>query len=188
MRGKRKIIKARIAEILSDNADKLGLNKANIFTNRVRQITDAQLPAIILYTGTESATDIPVKSSNWEYKLQVSLNVDCIVKAANDVETAAEDFTEKVCDLLARNFGDQDNQTGAVFDQLVYRSYDLEMDDEGAASHATGRLVFDVIYYAETEQDTPGVFERAAVDYEVKIKNYEGGGTAKASDTVDIPQ
>jgi len=185
MRGKRKLIKERIAEILRENHAVMDVNPESIFVNRIRNLEASNLPAICVYTEGETVLGIPVKSAIWEYQINLNLAVDILIMNTDNIDDDIDTYTDAVLDVIARNFYDQDNP-GSPIGSITYKSWNVDLGEDGAASHAVSRLNFDVVYYAETSEDIPAIFEVGFVDYQATVEL--GADKAAAQDLVDMEQ
>lgn len=158
-----------------------------VFTNRGRKLFPEELPAIIIYTKSESA-EIYVEAPR-EYRRTMKLAIEVFDKYDTGAETTMEDSVDDRLDAIAdeieqRIFRDE-TLDGDVSD---IKLSDIEADymPEGEQPIGALRLTFDVEYFTLAPVDQPNLdaFETAHIETKVTPDN----GQDAAVDEIELPQ
>lgn len=185
MNNGRKLIRKRIVEILTDAAGTLGVNSANIYSNRTHEvIAGSKLPAIVVNTRPENVLDIPVDGSFREYDLEIALEIDCIVETTGPIGDVLDDFQDAVLSELLKHDLDQYNLTAPVWGDLRYRGADQKLDESGKKTIGIGSIRLAARYQAEAGTITPDDYEGSDIVYQAKAHlSGENSGVVTISDT-----
>lgn len=160
---------------------------SRVFTNRSRKLFPEELPAIVIYSKSESA-EIYIEAPR-EYKRTLKLAIEIFDKYDTGGETTLEDSVDDRLDAIADEIEQRifRNETldGDVSD---IKLSDMESDymPEGEQPIGAMRLTFDVEYftYAPVDQPNLDAFERAHIETKVPPDL----GQDAAVDDVELPQ
>jgi len=175
----RKDIREKVFDILSTPAI---TGVASVFKNRQARLAPEELPAIIIYTKSESAEISNVAPR--EYKRTMKMAVDV---AKIDVSTVlTDDFLDDAAEEIEQRLFQNETLDGLASDLFLS---DTEIDFITDAENEIGllRLTFDVIYYTKAPIEQPGLeaFER----YEAEIRLPTAtDDTPKDIDQTELPQ
>ena len=173
MTAERKAIRQAMASLL------VGKTAAadRVFANRTAPLWEAELPAIIVYTRSEASRILDAAAKR--YERTVSLSVECVAQAVNDVDDVLDDMAEAIEQAVAAD----DTLAGTASDVEV-TSTELEVVETGEKPMAALRLNFAARYVKYAPPELPlDAFETAQVEYDVPVH-----GNVDAADTVELPQ
>lgn len=177
--SERKDIRAKVATILSTPAI---AGVAAVFKNKQTRISPPEMPAIIIYTKSESA-EVSIAAPR-EYKriLKLAVDVACIDTSATLVDDFLDDTAAEIEQRLFRN----ETLDGLASDLFLS---DTEIDFITDSENEIGlcRLTFDVIYYtkAPVEQLNLEPFERYNAEYKLPVSTPT---TPQDIDETELPQ
>jgi len=95
----RKQIRDKVAALLSAN---VGLVKRRVYTTRVHPLNDSNLPAISVYTGSESSNRLQAGVTDMIREL--SLEIDCYVRETSSFDDDVDAIAVQVEEAMAGNF------------------------------------------------------------------------------------
>ena len=132
--SKRKIIREKIKSLLMGKTDCLD----RIYENRIAAYWPGKMPAISIYTKSESAEIFNVAPRKYKRKINVSIEVIFEVK-----EDSIDDQMDLICDQI-ENVLHQDDTLEGVADQFIYTgtTYNLFPEDDEKI-HAMARIDYE---------------------------------------------
>lgn len=95
----RKQIRDKVATLLASN---VGLVKRRVYTTRVHPLNDSNLPAISVYTGSE--TSARLNAGVTDMIRELSLEIDCYVKETSSFDDDVDAIAVQVEEAMAGNF------------------------------------------------------------------------------------
>jgi hypothetical protein len=95
----RKQIRDKVAALLSAN---VSLVKRRVYTTRVHPLNDSNLPAISVYTGSESSNRLQAGVTDMIREL--SLEIDCYVRETSSFDDDVDAIAVQVEEAMAGNF------------------------------------------------------------------------------------
>jgi len=95
----RKQIRDKVAALLSAN---VSLVKRRVYTTRVHPLNDSNLPAISVYTGSESSDRLQAGVTDMIREL--SLEIDCYVRETSSFDDDVDAIAVQVEEAMAGNF------------------------------------------------------------------------------------
>lgn len=95
----RKQIRDKVAALLSAN---VSLVKRRVYTTRVHPLNDTNLPAISVYTGSESSDRLQAGVTDMIREL--SLEIDCYVRETSSFDDDVDAIAVQVEEAMAGNF------------------------------------------------------------------------------------
>ena len=149
-------IRKHVTTLLREN-----LPSAQVFSSRLRALNNENLPAILVYTRTESAEKFAEAPRELDRNLE--LLVEIKVDGLYDSDDIADQFASQVEDLIH-----QDDSFGALVNDVLLSNTDIEFFNEGAQPFCVARLTFDVQYFTFTNiYIEPNDFNGAEFDLDV---------------------
>lgn len=121
----------------------LALTGSRVYGSRARVLTDAQLPALRVYTPQERVDTGSELLGDSMKAHRVELRVEAVAKAADTVENTIDAICEAVEAAIAT-----DETLGGVTQWCAYQGTDIEYEDEDqTVMQAT--LSFETVYIQE---------------------------------------
>lgn len=132
----RKQIRDRIASVVSTAAT---LVSGRVYTTRVYPLTEANLPAITVYTGTETSNlqTMGVKTINRDLQIAVDIYVRASATTDDDVDAIAVQVEEAIANDFSVN---------GLAKSAVLSSTDIDFSGETEQPIGIARLTFSVSY------------------------------------------
>ena len=138
--NKRKEIRNKILEILKNKTKA----KDRVYSNRVIPIGSYQLPAISIYTRSETLRIINDSPRQFERTLQ--LVVDIAASATNDLDDIIDDLAIAVERVMENNEALDD-----LFSDITLIETEIGLDSNADKLIGIASLVYDVKYCTEAE-------------------------------------
>ena len=132
----RQQIRDRIVSVLKSNAL---LVRRRVFSSRVYALTEKDLPAITVYTGSEASAlqTIGVKTS----ARIVSVDVDIYVRATNNFDNDVDAIAVQIEEAIANDFN-----VNGLAKSAVLTATDINFSGEAEQPVGSAKLTFDVRY------------------------------------------
>lgn len=138
-------IRNAVTNLLIDNT----LVGSNVFESRIQPISNAKLPAILVYTKQENIGDHSISYPRTQHR-QISLNVEVYVKAKNNIDKDLDSLCLEVEKILSA-----DLKLGGLVKDIVLSSTDIQFSDEGEKPIAVAVLGYSILYSVkENNPDT----------------------------------
>lgn len=155
MSHQRQEIRDKVVELLTGIAE---VNE-RVFPNRARRLFEEELPAILVYTKSETG-EIGVQAPR-EYKRTLKLAIEIVAKADEDLDNDLDDIAKEIETRLFRN----ETLDGLVSD-VQYSDTEIEFEPEAQVPVGAARLTFDVEYWTEAPDEIPDLddFEKAHIE------------------------
>ena len=132
----RQQIRDRIVSVLKSNAL---LVRRRVFSSRVYALTEKDLPAITVYTGSEASAlqTIGVKTS----ARIVSVEVDIYVRGTNNFDNDVDAIAVQIEEAIANDFN-----VNGLAKSAVLTATDINFSGEAEQPVGSAKLTFDVRY------------------------------------------
>ena len=132
----RKQIRDRIASVIGTGAT---LVSGRVYTTRVYPLTEANLPAITVYTGSETSSlqTIGVKTLSRDLQVAVDIYVRASATTDDDVDAIAVQIEEAIANDFTVN---------GLAKRVVLASTDIDFSGETEQPIGIARLTFSVSY------------------------------------------
>jgi hypothetical protein len=137
----RQQIRDRIA---SDLTTGVPLVANRVYTSRVYPLTEANLPAITVHTGSEASSLMAMGTVT--LTRSVSISVDAYVRATNAFDDDVDAICVQIEDALGGDF-----RLGGIAKDIVLVSTDIDFSGEAEQPVGIARLTFDVRYVTSIE-------------------------------------
>jgi len=131
-------IRKHVTTLLREN-----IQNVQVFSSRLRALTNENLPAILIYTRSESTEKFAEAPRELDRNLE--LLVEIKVEGLYDCDDVVDRFADRVEDLVH-----QDDSFGALVNDVLLSNTDIEFFNEGAKPFCLARLTFDVQYFTFT--------------------------------------
>jgi hypothetical protein len=133
----RKTIRDNVVALLTG----LTLTGSRVFASRVRALTDAELPALRVFTVDSQLSDLSL-SGQGSAQLDLTIGIEIVVKVADDLDDTIDDIAEDVEDALGA-------AAASVFlgGYVSGLSTDIEFDEETNLPTGIARLAASVTTY-----------------------------------------
>jgi len=149
-------IREHVTTLLRDN-----IQNVQVFSSRLRALNNENLPAILIYTRTESTEKFAEAPRELDRNLE--LLVEIKVDGLYDCDDVADQFAGQVEDLIH-----QDDSFGELVNDVLLSNTDIEFFNEGAKPFCVARLTFDVQYFTFTNiYIEPNDFDSAEFDLDL---------------------
>lgn len=172
----RKLIRQKVADILTTPGI-TGI--VSVFKNRQQRVAAEELPALIIYTKSESAEISNVAPREYKRTLKLAVDIAYMDKDAARPDDFIDDTAQEIEQRLFRN----ETLDGLASDLFLS---DTEIDFNTDSENETGlcRLTFDVIYYTKAPIEQPNLnpFERYEAEYKLP------GSTPTTPQDIDITE
>lgn len=142
MTHQRKSIRDAIVALLTD-ATTAG---ASVYSSRVRAIDETDLPMILVYANTETASIY--QEAPRELERVLSVDVKIVAKADDDLDDALDAIADEVENVLM-----QDDSLGGLCDQMLLKNTELTLTPEGDTLLGSCVLTYEVNYYTYSVAD-----------------------------------
>ncbi|MFT4118691.1 phage tail terminator protein [Bradyrhizobium sp.] len=182
MSSHRKKIRHAVVEALSGNISEVG---SNVFASRVRPISEPKLPAISVYTLSETSQQFDI------YTDRRTLTVAIHIQAREDDEL--DDVLDDIAFAVERIMS-ENQWLGALCSSFDYTGCEIKLTGEGDNQHGGAVMTYDAIY--DTEDVSEGLPGPGVPDGNV-ITPFEIGDTkykvppsveVSAEDQISLPQ
>lgn len=168
-------IRKRVVETLRDRTDVAD----RVFSNRARQLWPEELPAIMVYTRTESASEFG--SAPRTLKREIRLAVEVVAKADEDLDDELDRISEQVEALI----GSDDTLGGTVAD-VVIQDLEMSLSGQGETVFGSSVMTFRVTYFREIVADSSELpnLERVNIKYDLTGSDPD---TVENEQRIEIP-
>lgn len=119
--------------------DKTGAAE-RVYQNRIRQLWPEELPAILIYTRSETARDFDSAPRSIERELQVAVEV--VAAADESLEDTLDEIAEQVENRLIG-----DDTLGGVCSDIILTGTEMSVAGEGETIFGSAILNFRVLYH-----------------------------------------
>jgi len=132
----RQQIRERIVSVLTTN---VALVSSRVYGTRVYSLTEADLPAITVYAGSETSglQTVGLKTS----QRIVSIQVDAYVRATSDFDDDVDAIAVQIEEAIANDF-----TVNGLAKTAVLSSTEMNFSGEAEQPIGSARLTFDVRY------------------------------------------
>lgn len=191
MAHRRKAIRTAVIKALKNKT----LAGENVFTNQSTPQWDKDLPAILVYSESETATEQNVAPR--ELKRVLELRIECIARG-NDTENADDDkpSVEDILDDLAEQVEcelSRDDSLDCTASDIILTGTEFQFEGEGAFPIGSARLRYEVTYYQhvpDTRAKQAGIEDAKTIEADWHV-GHDGAPdltNIEAEDTVELPQ
>lgn len=172
----RKQIRAAVAQLLQGIS---GVG-SRVFESRSRQVWPEELPAILVYTRTETAEIF--NESPREYKRTLQLAVEVIAKGDENVDDTLDDLCQEIEHRIF-----QDDTLDNLVSDTILSDTEIDFVPDGEQPVGAARITFNVEYFTLAPEEQEGLddFLRAHIET-TPVPSTED--TEPAVDDVDLPQ
>ena len=118
---------------------------ARVFDSRVYPLEDANLPALLIYTKSETSEPIEIGTNRTSERL-LSLNIEAYVK----ITTNFEDTLDTICKEVEQAIAADPTLSGKAKDCYL-ESTEIEFNAEGEKPLAFATLTFLTSYYVQEQ-------------------------------------
>ena len=118
---------------------------SRVFDSRVYPLEDANLPALLIYTKSETSEPIEIGTNRTSERL-LSLNIEAYVKST----TNFEDTLDNICKEVEQAIAADTTLSGKAKDCYI-ESTEIEFNAEGERPLAFATLVFLTSYYVQEQ-------------------------------------
>ena len=132
----RKQIRDKVAALLSAN---VSLVKRRVYTTRVHPLNDSNLPAISVYTGSESSNRLQAGVTDMIREL--SLEIDCYVRETSSFDDDVDAIAVQVEEAMAGNF-----TLDGLAKFVVLTSTQIQFDGDADQILGVAKLTYSVEY------------------------------------------
>mgnify|MGYP005723894337 FL=1 len=132
----RKQIRDRIASTLTSS---VSLVSSRVFASRVYPLTEAKLPAITVYTGSEVSNRLNMGVSDLNRSL--SVEVDIYVRATNTFDDDVDAIAVQVEEAIAADF-----TVNSLAKEAVLSGTDIQFSGDAEQPIGVAKLTFTVRY------------------------------------------
>lgn len=196
--SRRKLIRKKFAEILKGKTS-VG---DRVFSNTSSPTWTEELPVILIRTLTESSEMYGQAPREYQRTLQVMVEIIVeggeggLCSSTDDEGKPCETFVEDKLDDIAKEIECAlfvDDTVGGTASDIMPLSAEFDFVAEGNKPIASGRLIYNVVYYEllpSSLDKVPGIadFKTASVEYKVGHHDEGPDEVIEAKDTVVIPQ
>lgn len=139
MSNQRKLIREGMRSLLAAQVP-----TAHVVKSMKRALSEGKLPAILVYTPSETPEDDSGESAPREYVVNLTITLE-IVTNNGDTEAEVEDALDDLCQLINNAIGTDDTLNDTAND-TTYRDYESEIRDDGNQFIATAKMTFNAEY------------------------------------------
>jgi hypothetical protein len=132
----RKQIRDKVADLLKTN---VGLVKRRVYTTRVHPLNDTNLPAISVYTGTETSQRLQAGVTDMIREL--SLEIDCYVRETSSFDDDVDAIAVQVEEAMATKF-----TLDGLAKFTVLTSTQIQFDGDADQILGVAKLTYSVQY------------------------------------------
>ena len=132
----RKQIRDKVADLLKAN---VSLVKRRVYTTRVHPLNDTNLPAISVYTGTETSQRLQAGVTDMIREL--SLEIDCYVRETSSFDDDVDAIAVQVEEAMATKF-----TLDGLAKFTVLTSTQIQFDGEADQILGVAKLTYSVQY------------------------------------------
>lgn len=160
-----------------------------VYPNRPTPFWEVQLPALAVYTKTETAQPGDDERIPKWYKRKIIIVIEILVQAEQGFDDLIDTIAEKVENLLLRHWflPDPTAPTVDLVDNLVMKSTDIVfVGDDVKNIIASGQITLEAEYSTDVYMPSvPDVFDSMGVA--INIDSTTGDGHAGPESEIDIP-
>lgn len=160
MSAQRKAIRQSLAAILKNAATAAG---DRVFSSRSTPIFESELPAILVYTRSESV-ELFAESPR-EYKRTVTVVIEAVAETTGEnLDDQLDDVGQEIEAALA-----VDHTAGDTVSELTLSGSDLLVDRDGEKYQGAVKLEYQAIYYTCADEDSGdlGNLGTSNIDYDL---------------------
>lgn len=132
----RKQIRDKVADLLKTN---VGLVNRRVYTTRVHPLNDTNLPAISVYTGTETSQRLQAGVTDMIREL--SLEIDCYVRETSSFDDDVDAIAVQVEEAMATKF-----TLDGLAKFTVLTSTQIQFDGDADQILGVAKLTYSVQY------------------------------------------
>jgi len=132
----RKQIRDKVADLLKAN---VGLVRRRVYTTRVHPLNDTNLPAISVYTGTETSQRLQAGVTDMIREL--SLEIDCYVRETSSFDDDVDAIAVQVEEAMATKF-----TLDGLAKFTVLTSTQIQFDGDADQILGVAKLTYSVQY------------------------------------------
>lgn len=132
----RKQIRDKVADLLKAN---VSLVKRRVFTTRVHPLNDTNLPAISVYTGTETSQRL--QGGVTDMIRELSLEIDCYVRETSSFDDDVDAIAVQVEEAMATKF-----TLDGLAKFTVLTSTQIQFDGDADQILGVAKLTYSVQY------------------------------------------
>lgn len=178
MHSRRQIRDAIVARLKSANTNA----GQNVFGSRAAPLFKTQLPAILVYTKTETAEVSIDSPREYQRNLVVALELVASAKTEDLLDDALDDLAEQVeISMFA-----EETLGGLVTDTVLVET-EIELLQEGEQPIGAAKISLSMPYFQQLPGDLTGALD-ALERIDTKIDLPPADGTSESEDLQDIPQ
>lgn len=168
----RTLVRQKIVELLTDKTEAA----ERVYPNRARQLWPEELPAILVYSRNETATEFGSAPRSLRRELRVA--VEIVAKADDKLDDDIDSIAQQV---ESRLLGD--DTLGGICSDITLSDTEMTINAEGETLFGTAVLTFRVTYFSEVFVEAEITdLERVNVQYDLS-----GDDKIEAVDTIELP-
>lgn len=142
MSHKRTDIRTALVALLTGTSPTYATSaQANVFSNRVRNISEAKLPAINILDQPETATPRDIRSAL--YIRTWTIKIDLIIESTNNYDSDLDDICLEIETLI-----NSDRTLGGLCITINYLGTEPEYDDSGQKTIGHASMNYEIKYIA----------------------------------------
>lgn len=185
----RKTIRKKLVEILKNNTDA----GANVWPNASVPPFATELPVILVYPRTESASEYAIAPRELERDIDFSIEIIGQGPEVNDELATPEGAAKSLEDILddiaeqVENLIDVDETLQGLCSKSILTNTEFEFDSSGGVPIGAARLTYSVTYYTMSPRDSLTQAPDDLTTSEIGWNIGEDEDTREATDTVTVP-
>lgn len=166
-------VRRKIVERLKDRTEAA----ERVFSNRARQLWPEELPAIMVYTRSETSKDFGSAPRSLERELRMA--VEIVAKADENLDDELDTIAQQVEDRILG-----DDTLGGICSDIILTDTEMAVSGEGDTLFGSAVLTFRVVYHTEVYVKDAEItdLERINVDYDLNADD-----KIEAVDTIELP-
>lgn len=168
-------VRNKIVERLRDQTDAA----ERVFSNRARQLWPEELPAILVYTRNETATDFGSAPRSLQRELRMAVEV--VAKADEQLDDQLDLIAQQVEDRLLG-----DDTLGGICSDIILTDTEMSISGEGDTLFGSAVLNFRVLYHTDVvvkdERAELADLEKINVQWDLSSDD-----KIEAEDTIELP-
>jgi hypothetical protein len=164
-------VRRKLVELLKDKTDAAD----RVFQNRARQLWPEELPAILVYSRSETAREFDTAPRSIERELQIAV----------EIVAAADEELDETLDALAEQVERRlmgDDTLGNLCSDIILTGTEMSISGEGETLFGSAILNFRVLYHTEIYVQDAEITDLERIDVEWDLKNDDN---IDAVDTLD---
>lgn len=155
---------------------------ARVYGSRLKPVTEAELPAILVYTDSETVDPASAISSPRWLKRTLELTVEGLARVAEDLQTTLDDLALEIETAM-----DSDLEFGETAFSSALASSEIGMKVDGNQPIGMVRLVYNVVYETDLRvaaRDS-AMDDLSTVDIRYSLENEQDDEDDQAHDTIE---